>query len=36
VTDANGVQWWMTTHIEDVSETEMRRREALEKSKPSA
>jgi PhnB protein len=33
VTDANGVQWWITTHLEDMSEVEMRRRtaEAVEK-----
>jgi PhnB protein len=28
VTDGNGVQWWITTHLEDVSEAEMHRREA--------
>ncbi len=28
VTDANGVQWWITTHVEDVSEAEMHRRDA--------
>jgi PhnB protein len=28
VKDANGVQWWIGTHIEDVSEEEMLRRMA--------
>jgi uncharacterized glyoxalase superfamily protein PhnB len=26
VEDANGNQWWMATHVEDVSEEELRRR----------
>ncbi len=26
VKDSNGVQWWMATHIEDVSEEELKRR----------
>jgi len=28
VKDSNGVQWWMATHIEDVSEQELQRRAA--------
>ena len=28
VKDSNGVQWWIATHIEDVSEEELRRRAA--------
>ncbi len=33
VKDSNGVQWWIATHIEDVSEEELQRRavEAFEK-----
>jgi PhnB protein len=26
VKDANGIQWWLGTHIEDLSEEELRRR----------
>jgi PhnB protein len=38
VTDTNGVQWWITTHLEDVSEAELQRREveALEKGEQTA
>lgn len=28
VESANGIQWWMSTHIEDVSEEELQRRSA--------
>jgi len=28
VKDSNGVQWWVATHIEDVSEQELQRRAA--------
>jgi len=28
VASPNGIQWWMATHIEDVSEEELRRRSA--------
>lgn len=30
VQDANGNQWWLATHVEDVSEEEMERRMAQE------
>jgi uncharacterized glyoxalase superfamily protein PhnB len=26
VEDSNGNQWWMATHVEDVSEKELKRR----------
>jgi hypothetical protein len=34
VTDSNGNQWWIATHVEDVSQEELERRAAAAQHQP--